>query len=124
MGNLWRMETLRAYLGTLTPDEQSAYAQRAGTTIGYLRKAMSVGQRFDGALARLLDEESGGEVRRSDLRPDIWPEGESSRPVRIDTPEAAAAVLPAARAEAPPPAEQGGEDDPDASRYGPAEETA
>lgn len=46
------------------------------------------------------------------------------KPVRIDTPEAVAAVLPAARAEDQPPAEQGAEEDPDASRYGPAEETA
>lgn len=118
------METLRAYLGTLTPDEQSAYAQRAGTTIGYLRKAMSVGQRFDGALARLLDEESGGEVRRADLRPDIWPEGESSKPVRIDTPEAAAAVLGVGGEDPQPETSEAADADPDASRVGPAEETA
>lgn len=67
------MNTLRNYLATLTPADQAAYAERCGTTIGYLRKALSVRPRLDGALARRLDEESGGEVSRSDLRPDIWP---------------------------------------------------
>lgn len=67
-----RMETLRAYLSTLRTDEQAAYARRAGTTIGYLRKALSRGHRFDGALARRLDEESRGAVSRHDLRPDIF----------------------------------------------------
>jgi len=66
------METLRTYLSTLAPDDQAAFAVRAGTTIGYLRKALSKRTRFDGALARRLDEQSGGEVSRSELRPDIF----------------------------------------------------
>lgn len=66
------MITLRKYLATLSPDDQAAYAERAGTTIGYLRKALSKGQRFDGALARRLDEESGGAVCRHGLRPDVF----------------------------------------------------
>lgn len=66
------MDTLRAFLSTMPPDEQAAYALRAGTTIGYLRKALSKGQRFDGALVRRLDEESGGSVSRYDLRPDVF----------------------------------------------------
>jgi len=66
------MDTLRSFLSTMTPDDQAAYAARAGTTIGYLRKAMSKGQRFDGALARRLDEESGGKVSRYSLRPDVF----------------------------------------------------
>lgn len=74
------METLRAYLATLNPDEQALYAERAGTTIGYLRKAMSKGQRFDGALARRLDEESGARVSRHTLRPDIFGAPESHEP--------------------------------------------
>ena len=66
------MDTLRSYLATMPPAEQAAYAVRAGTTIGYLRKALSKGQRFDGALARRLDEESAGAVSRHDLRPDVF----------------------------------------------------
>jgi hypothetical protein len=68
-----RMETLRAYLATLSPADQAAYAIRCGTTIGYLRKALSKKQAFDGALARQLDEQSKSAVKRGDLRPDIWP---------------------------------------------------
>ena len=66
------METLRAYLATLSPEEQSGYAIRCGTTIGYLRKALSTKPRLDGALVRRLDEESEGSVSRIDLRPDIF----------------------------------------------------
>jgi hypothetical protein len=66
------MDTLRTHLATMPPAQQADYAKRAGTTIGYLRKALSKGQRFDGALARRLDEESGGGVSRHDLRPDIF----------------------------------------------------
>ena len=78
------MKTLRNYLSTLTPESQAAFAKRSGTSIGYLRKAMSKGQRFDGALARRLDEESGGAVDREDLRPDIFgPAKARRRSVRV-----------------------------------------
>jgi len=72
------MDTLRHYLSTLSPADQAVYAKRAGTTINYLRKAMSLGQRFDGGLVRQLDIHSGGAVSRSELRPDIWPPAESA----------------------------------------------
>lgn len=70
------MDTLRSYLSTLSPIEQADYARRSGTSIGYLRKALSIGQRFDGALVRMLHLESGGQVSLTDLRADIWPAGE------------------------------------------------
>lgn len=70
------MDTLRSYLSTLIPADQADYARRAGTSIGYLRKALSVGQRFDGALVRQLHIQSGGEVSLTELRPDIWPPDE------------------------------------------------
>lgn len=66
------MDELREYLTTLTPEQQAKYAVRAGTTIGYLRKALSLRQRFDAALARRLDEESAGAVPRHGLRPDVF----------------------------------------------------
>lgn len=68
------MEELRKYLNSLTVPEQEAYANRCGTTLGSLRTAMSKKSKFDGALCRKLDEESGGAVPRESLRPDIWPE--------------------------------------------------
>lgn len=77
------MDTLRAYLASLSPDAQIRYAARAGTTIGYLRKALSKGHRFDGALARRLDEESDGVVCRYELRPDVFdPPEDAARTAR------------------------------------------
>lgn len=73
------MDTLRAYLATLPAGQQRAYALRCGTTIGYLRKALCTRPRLDGALVRRLDEESAGAVRRSELRPDIWPADDAQR---------------------------------------------
>jgi len=69
------MESLRAYLAKLAVPQQHEYAERAGTSLGYLRKSLSVGSRFGGVLARRLDEASGGEVPRYELRPDIFGEG-------------------------------------------------
>lgn len=71
------MDTLRTYLSTLVPAEQAAFAKRAGTSIGYLRKALSKRQRFDGGLVRLLHVESGAAVSLNDLRPDIWPDSDA-----------------------------------------------
>jgi len=68
------MDTLRTYLSTLSPTEQAEYAKRAGTSIGYLRKALSKRQRFDGGLVRQLHVHSNGEVSLTELRPDIWPD--------------------------------------------------
>lgn len=67
------MQSLRNYLNSLTVAEQTAYAKRCGTSIGYLRKVLSVKQKLEGAVCVLLDENSGGAVPRSELRPDIWP---------------------------------------------------
>lgn len=78
------METLRSYLSTLIPAEQAEFAARAGTTIGYLRKALSKGQRFDGALVRRLSMESAGSVSLTDLRPDIWPGEEQPQPTVVE----------------------------------------
>jgi hypothetical protein len=68
------MEKLREYLNSLPIEKQHDYAKKCGTTIGYLRKALSERPRMDGALCRLLDENSSGIVPRASLRPDIWPE--------------------------------------------------
>jgi hypothetical protein len=66
------METLRAYLKTLDPSEQDAYATRCGTSIGYLRKALSTKPKLDGATVRRLWDHSHGKVSRHELRGDIW----------------------------------------------------
>lgn len=78
------MQTLRTYLSTLSPTQQAVFAERAGTTIGYLRKALSKRQRFDGALVRQLNLESAGSVSLTDLRPDIWPGDEQPQPTVVE----------------------------------------
>jgi len=60
------MNPVRHYLSTLTPAQRRDYARRAGTSLAYLHKAVSIGSRFGGVLARRLDEAS------HDLRPDIF----------------------------------------------------
>lgn len=65
------MESLRTYLKTLTRVEQESYAARAGTTLGYLRKALSTKERIAESTAIALDRESEGVVRVEDVRPDV-----------------------------------------------------
>jgi len=72
------MDELRAYLKSLSPDARADYAWRCGTTIGYLRKALSLRLTLRERLCARLEVESGGAVTRCGLRPDdyidIWPE--------------------------------------------------
>ena len=65
------MEKLRKYINALTPPEQEAFAGRCGTTVGYLRKAISTDQRVSEGLCMRIGIESGGVVRVQDLRPDL-----------------------------------------------------
>ena len=71
------MEKLLQYLNALPPDERALFAGRCGTSVSYLRKAVSVGQLLGPALCVSIERASGGQVRRADLRSDwplIWPE--------------------------------------------------
>ena len=68
------METLRKFLNSLSREQQIAYAKRCNTSIGYLRKAITMHPKMDGALCLRLEQESYGQVKKQDLRPDIWPE--------------------------------------------------
>lgn len=43
---------------------------RCGTTIGYLRKGISVGARFGSALCIAIERESGGAVTCEELDPE------------------------------------------------------
>jgi len=65
------MDTLREYLNSLSPEEQDGFAVRCNTTIGYLRKAISIGQRLGEKLCIDIERESSGAVRCEDLRPDV-----------------------------------------------------
>lgn len=72
------MEKLRMYLNSLSLDEQRKFAAACGTTIGYLRKALSKNHDLGAALCVLIEKASEGAVTRKDLHPSdwvcIWPE--------------------------------------------------
>lgn len=65
------MEALREYLNSLSTDEQAAFVQRCGTSLSYLRKAISIEQKLRVPLAIDIERESGGAVRCEQLRPDV-----------------------------------------------------
>lgn len=65
------MEKLLSYLNSLPKEARSNYVGRCRTSEGYLRKAISKGQRLGEGLCISLDRESGGTVRCEDLRPDV-----------------------------------------------------
>jgi DNA-binding transcriptional regulator YdaS (Cro superfamily) len=84
------MNELRPFLNAMPTGEQVAFARRCGTTIGYLRKALSTGAALGERLCVSIERESSGAVTRRDLRPDdwreIWPE------LATPTPPAAASA--------------------------------
>lgn len=81
VGKVLRMEKLRQFLNDRPVQEQSRLANEAGTSLGYLRKAISIGQQVNARLAVRLEKATDSAVMRWDLRPDdwreIWPELET-----------------------------------------------
>lgn len=77
------METLRTYLNSLALGKQREFAESCETTIEYLRKAISKGQKLGPALSVLIETNSRGAVSRKDLHPTdwekIWPELNSNQ---------------------------------------------
>lgn len=69
---------LTDYINSLPADLRDDFASRCGTSIGYLRKAASVGQALGAEICVAIEKESGGKVTRKDLRKTdwqrIWPE--------------------------------------------------
>lgn len=65
------MQSLKAYLNSLEPRDQDKFARRCATSVGYLRKAISIEQRIGESLAINIERESGGLVRVEDIRPDV-----------------------------------------------------
>lgn len=85
------MNKLRAYLNSLTPAQQIDVALRCGTTIGYLRKAISIKQALSESLAIAIERETGGQVTVADLRPEFAASLQAAGYVRIQSkPEEAA----------------------------------
>ena len=67
-GKIRRME-LRTYINLLSTPDQAAFANRIGSSIGYLRKAISIGQVIGPELAIAIERETNGEVTVAELRP-------------------------------------------------------
>lgn len=65
------MEKLLAYLNGLPKEPRHQFIQSCNTSEGYLRKAISKGQRLGESLCIKVDRASGGAVRCEDLRPDV-----------------------------------------------------
>lgn len=99
------MESLRSYLNSLSLPQQEAFAAAVGTSVGYLRKACSIGQRLGADLCIAIERESRGTVRVEVLRPDVdWAylRG-SSLPATADPGAARASLRGQPREEAPVP---------------------
>lgn len=65
------MDTLKKYLNGMPPEAQNDFATRCKTSVGYLRKAISTGQRIGESLAINIERETKGAVTCEDLRPDV-----------------------------------------------------
>lgn len=65
------MQEILEYLRCLPPEERAAFAKRCGTSIGYLRKAVSVKQQIGVELCIRLERESAGALRCERLYPSL-----------------------------------------------------
>lgn len=71
------MDELRVFLNSLSTQEQNEFSLRCGTTISYLRKAISKKTIFSAELCVRIERESLNAVTRKDLVPnwqERWPE--------------------------------------------------
>lgn len=65
------MKKLRDYLNSLSTEDQAAFAGRCKTSVGFLRKAISIDQELNAETVIAIELESGGAVLCEDLRPDV-----------------------------------------------------
>lgn len=66
------MESLIAYINGLDQPARERFEQMVGTTIGYLRKARSVGQVLRPQLCVDIERATACALMRWDLRPTDW----------------------------------------------------
>ncbi|MDM0011971.1 YdaS family helix-turn-helix protein [Variovorax sp. J22P168] len=64
------MNDLRRYLNSMSTFAQADFARDCGTSVGYLRKALSKGQRLSEGLCIDIERATAGEVTCEHLRPD------------------------------------------------------
>lgn len=70
------------YLNNKPVAEQQALALACKTSVGYLRKAISIGQKLSPGLCVAIERHTKGAVTRQELRDDwrmIWPELKPSK---------------------------------------------
>lgn len=65
------MQKLIAYINALPMDERPSFESGAGTTIAYIRKACSAGQRLGETICIDIERHTNGAVRCEDIRPDL-----------------------------------------------------
>ena len=65
------MDKLRTYLNGLSVPQQLAFARKCKTSVGYLRKALTLRTKLGINLCVAIDRYSDGAVRCEDLRRDI-----------------------------------------------------
>lgn len=70
-GNIVLMDKLIEYMNSMPVAEQHAFAGRCGTTVGYIRKAASSGQRLGESLCIAIERESDRVVICESMRPDV-----------------------------------------------------
>lgn len=63
------MEKLHKFLNGTSMQFQKEFAERCGTSIGYMRKAIYAGQIFGARLCISIERETSGAVRCEDLDP-------------------------------------------------------
>ena len=77
----------------MTTGQQEAFAENAGTSISYLRKAISIDQRIGEGLCIRIERASDGAVKVEDLRPDLaeaWAYIRGTGPAKPQSMESAA----------------------------------
>jgi len=72
------MQELKKFIFSLSYDDRVKFATECNTTIGYLKKAIYVGQELGPELSVLIEKVSGNQVTRRMLHPSNylkkWPE--------------------------------------------------
>lgn len=79
------MKAVLQYLSSLPATERDAFARRCGTSVNYLRKAASAGQKLGESLCIAIERESARAVRCEQIRPDVdWAFLRGTAPMAAD----------------------------------------
>ena len=80
------MQAILDFLNALPPAARDDFAQRCGTTVGYIRKAVSTRQKINAETCIYIERESRGVVTCEALRPDVdWSVLRNAKPKSAKT---------------------------------------